>query len=93
MPEPQMYHQQAAPQMQQVQQAAAQQQQQAQPNGQQSDLEIPAFLRRRTTNLGVRASAQTFGDVDAQLDDALGARKREGLSVRVGADKVHAAKA
>lgn len=49
MPEPQMYHQQAAPQMQQVQQAVPQQHQQAQSNGQQSDLEIPAFLRRQVS--------------------------------------------
>ena len=53
---------------------------------------VDHLLGRRAPDLGLRAGAETLGDLHAHLDDALGLRHGERLRVGVGDDEVDALK-
>ena len=54
---------------------------------------VDHFLGGRAADLGLRAGAETLGDLQAHLDDALGLRQRQRLRVGVGDDEVAALQA
>ena len=54
---------------------------------------VEAFLGRGTPDFRVRAGTESFGDRDAQLDDALRLAERQRLRVGIGADEVDAVEA
>ena len=54
---------------------------------------VDHLLGRGAPDVGLRAGAETFGDLDAHLDDALGLRHGERLRVGVGDDEVAAQQA
>ena len=49
---------------------------------------VDHFLGGGAADLGLRAGAEAFGDLDAHLDDALGLRQGQRLGVGVGDDEV-----
>ena len=51
------------------------------------------FFRRRRADVGLGAGAETFGDMDAHLDAALGARAQQSLRIGVGDHELDAAQA
>ena len=51
---------------------------------------LERFFGRGASDFGFRAGAEPFGDLQAHLDDALGARRGERLRVGVGDDEVDA---
>ena len=51
---------------------------------------VDHLLGGRAPDLGLRAGAETFGDLHAHLDDALGLRHGERLRVGIGDDEVDA---
>jgi len=54
---------------------------------------VDHFLGGGTANVGLRAGAETFGDLHAHLHDALGLRHGERLGVGIGHDKINALQA
>ena len=51
---------------------------------------VDHLLGGRAADFGLRAGAETLGDGDAHLDDALGLRQRQRLGVGVGHDELDA---
>jgi hypothetical protein len=49
---------------------------------------VDHLFRRRAPDLRLRAGAETFGDLHAHLDDALGFRHGQRLGIGVGDDEV-----
>ncbi len=51
---------------------------------------LDRFLGGCAADFGMRTGAETFGYLQAHLDDALGARGRKRLRIRIGDDEVDA---
>ena len=54
---------------------------------------VDHLLGGGAADLGLRAGAETFGDLHAHLDDALGLRQRQRLGVGIGDDEIDALQA